>query len=527
MRQLEQRTEQPAAPRFSPPLQRRSRRRSPNRMISLLFACGLGWAIVPWGSAPGDLAPAWAEATDPAPSEADTSSTAPAETADSPVTPLDLSDLPDPALPTRPDPATIAPPPIAPPPIAAPIPSPPTSAATRPTIQLQSGQPPSGSSPAAAVPPPPQLPTSARTAGSNGSVLVFAERSSGCEATIQLGGDIPAGLCGYGQDRPPEFQGDMPYGIAVDGLGAFGGRSQQGANYYGRSAPPPALRGLGDRAFLFPFASLVPITSSFGWRLHPLFGDWRLHTGTDFGAAWGTPVYAVQSGQVTIADFLGGYGLTVVIQGENGTQEVLYGHLSEVFVQPGQQVTQGSPIGRVGSTGNSTGPHLHLELRQWGSEGWVALDAAPYFQQSQLATAQGAPGALGLPPFGPNAGTESDIDWELQTLGAGFIDGPTPLEEMVTWLLTQLVRVQELAQAAEAEGLNGPIDPAATAPTSDPTATSSLTDPAPNNSAITDPAVTGAAFIDSPASNPASPTSAASGPTSSNLQMSSARRARN
>ncbi len=486
-------------------------------MLSLLLTCGLGWAIVPWASAPGGLAPAWAEATDPAaPPEADTSGTAPAASPDSPVTPLDLSDLPDPALPTRPDPATIAPPPLAPPPIAAPLPSPPTSAATRPTIQLQSGQAPSGSSPAtAAVPPPPQLPTSTRTAGSaNGSVLVFAERSSGCEATIQLGGDIPAGLCGYGQDRPPEFQGDLPYGIAVDGLGAFGGRSQQGANYYGRSAPPPALRGFGDRAFLFPFASLVPITSSFGWRLHPLFGDWRLHTGTDFGAAWGTPVYAVQSGQVTIADFLGGYGLTVVIQGETGSQEVLYGHLSEVFVQPGQQITQGSPIGRVGSTGNSTGPHLHLELRQWGPEGWIALDAAPYFQQSQLATAQGAPGALGLPPFGPNSGTESDIDWELQTLGAGFIDGPTPLEEMVTWLITQLVRVQELAQAAEADGRGAPIDPAATNPTAiDPAATrAGLTDPAVTDPAVTDPAVTGAAFLDRPAST---------------LQMSSAQRNRN
>jgi len=88
----------------------------------------------------------------------------------------------------------------------------------------------------------------------------------------------------------------------------------------------------------------------------------------------GTPVLAAYAGKVAIADFLGGYGLTVTIDHNKGTQETLYGHLSEIFVKPGEVVKQGAVIGRVGSTGNSTGPHLHFELRQQTADGWVTLD---------------------------------------------------------------------------------------------------------------------------------------------------------
>jgi murein DD-endopeptidase MepM/ murein hydrolase activator NlpD len=125
---------------------------------------------------------------------------------------------------------------------------------------------------------------------------------------------------------------------------------------------------------MFPLTIPAPITSLFGWRIHPITGTRRFHAGTDLGASLGTPVLAADAGKVAIADWLGGYGLTVVLEHENFTQQTLYGHLSEIFVQPGEWVEQGTVIGRVGSTGNSTGPHLHFETRQLTDQGWVATD---------------------------------------------------------------------------------------------------------------------------------------------------------
>lgn len=138
---------------------------------------------------------------------------------------------------------------------------------------------------------------------------------------------------------------------------------------------PPGRLGNGNIRLIFPLSIPAPISSLFGWRIHPITGDARFHTGTDLAAPIGTPVLAAYAGQVAIADFLGGYGLAVAIDHTKGTQQTLYAHLSEVFVQAGDQVKQGDVIGRVGSTGNSTGPHLHFEFRQLTPDGWVALDA--------------------------------------------------------------------------------------------------------------------------------------------------------
>jgi murein DD-endopeptidase MepM/ murein hydrolase activator NlpD len=124
---------------------------------------------------------------------------------------------------------------------------------------------------------------------------------------------------------------------------------------------------------MFPLSVPSSITSLFGWRVHPITGDRRFHAGTDLGAAMGTPILAAATGQVEIADWVGGYGLTVILN-HTSAQQTLYGHMSEVFVQPGQLVQQGTVIGRVGSTGNSTGPHLHFEVRHLTSQGWVAID---------------------------------------------------------------------------------------------------------------------------------------------------------
>jgi murein DD-endopeptidase MepM/ murein hydrolase activator NlpD len=153
----------------------------------------------------------------------------------------------------------------------------------------------------------------------------------------------------------------------------------------GNVAPRPsqvdysiALRVLtpqsGDsKSLVFPLNVPAPITSVFGWRRHPITGDRRFHSGIDLGAAMGTPVLAAATGQVEMADYMGGYGLAVILN-HNSTQQTLYGHMSKIFVQPGQWVERGTAIGLVGSTGNSTGPHLHFEIRQLSPQGWVATD---------------------------------------------------------------------------------------------------------------------------------------------------------
>lgn len=148
-------------------------------------------------------------------------------------------------------------------------------------------------------------------------------------------------------------------------------------SYYNVTSRPAGRPNVGNANFMFPLAMPNAITSLFGWRIHPIAGDYRFHAGTDIGAPEGTPVLAAVAGQVITADFMGGYGLTVVVQHQDGNNLSLYGHLSEIFVQPGEQVEQGNVIGRVGTTGYSTGPHLHFEWRHLTPNGWVALDARP------------------------------------------------------------------------------------------------------------------------------------------------------
>lgn len=124
---------------------------------------------------------------------------------------------------------------------------------------------------------------------------------------------------------------------------------------------------------IYPLSAPAPTTSSFGWRTHPITGSRRFHSGVDIGAPTGAPVVAAGSGTIVSSGWLGGYGKAIVIQ-HNGVQQTLYGHLSEIFVQPGQIVEQGTVIGRVGSTGNSTGPHLHYETKVATPDGWIAVD---------------------------------------------------------------------------------------------------------------------------------------------------------
>jgi murein DD-endopeptidase MepM/ murein hydrolase activator NlpD len=107
------------------------------------------------------------------------------------------------------------------------------------------------------------------------------------------------------------------------------------------------------------------ITSGFGWRRHPISGGFKFHAGIDLAAPTGTPIVATAAGVVASADWYGGYGLCVTVDHQNG-YVTLYGHMSAISVSAGQQVQPGQPLGRVGSTGSSTGPHLHYELRRDG-----------------------------------------------------------------------------------------------------------------------------------------------------------------
>jgi murein DD-endopeptidase MepM/ murein hydrolase activator NlpD len=219
--------------------------------------------------------------------------------------------------------------------------------------------------------------------------IIFSERSTGCEMVVQTGqgltnlcGTVPtpavsptSGTTATGLSRFPSQPVALAPSPASRGMTSpiQGTVSSLRDDDY-RTYRPPARRGNGNLRLLFPLSIPAPITSLFGWRIHPITGDSRFHSGVDLGAPLGTPVLAALAGRVAIADFLGGYGLTVTLEHANGQQETLYAHLSEIFVKPGEAVKQGEVIGRVGSTGLSTGPHLHFEFRQLTEEGWVALD---------------------------------------------------------------------------------------------------------------------------------------------------------
>ena len=108
-----------------------------------------------------------------------------------------------------------------------------------------------------------------------------------------------------------------------------------------------------------------PITSEFGWRTHPIFGSARFHSGLDIGGDYGMPIHAAAGGVVIESGWIGGYGNTIMIEHGNGIV-TLYGHNESLAVGVGQQVNQGDVIAYCGSTGNSTGPHCHFEVRLGG-----------------------------------------------------------------------------------------------------------------------------------------------------------------
>ena len=172
------------------------------------------------------------------------------------------------------------------------------------------------------------------------------------------------------------------------------------------------------------------MTSPFGPRVHPITGEQSFHTGTDFGAPDGTVILAAADGTVTVAGPVSGYGNLIVIEHQIGGQTVAtaYGHMWDtgIHVHVGDRVSAGQHIGDVGSNGNSTGPHLHFEVRPGGTNA-EAVDAAKWLNNhgaANLPEATGEPTASGCGSpdavFFPNTGIDPpaknpDGSWPAQS----------------------------------------------------------------------------------------------------------------
>jgi len=147
--------------------------------------------------------------------------------------------------------------------------------------------------------------------------------------------------------------------------------AQQAANSGNYDIPANFVGG----QFLWPSATTI-ITSPYGYRIHPVTGKQRFHSGVDIGASYGTNIFAANSGTVVVSGYnSGGYGNYVVIN-HGGGYSTLYAHCSSLLVSAGQQVSQGQVIATCGSTGMSTGPHIHFEIQLNGQ----TTNPLQYFQ---------------------------------------------------------------------------------------------------------------------------------------------------
>jgi murein DD-endopeptidase MepM/ murein hydrolase activator NlpD len=148
----------------------------------------------------------------------------------------------------------------------------------------------------------------------------------------------------------------------------------------------------------------IKLTSSYGVRNDPFNGSHRMHQGIDIPGALGTPIYATADGVVSRAEWAGGYGNLVEITHGNGLQ-TRYGHMSKLIALPNQRVVRGQLIGLMGSTGRSTGSHLHYEVRIAGS----AVNPVPYLEGTNYEVALAAARSR-VAMGGPEARNRTDND---------------------------------------------------------------------------------------------------------------------
>ena len=180
-----------------------------------------------------------------------------------------------------------------------------------------------------------------------------------------------------------QVQPDDRFDLVIDHWRDAGGNTKSGALLYaalrrGSGGGVQLVRWtVGDRTGWFDpsrpqqriegFGQPVQghLTSAFGYRIHPILRFARFHAGVDIGAPWGTPVYAAEDGVVSAAGWAGGYGRQVRLDHAGGIQ-TSYAHLSQLLAVPGTRVRRGQVIGLVGSSGFSTGAHLHFEVKRFG-----------------------------------------------------------------------------------------------------------------------------------------------------------------
>jgi murein DD-endopeptidase MepM/ murein hydrolase activator NlpD len=170
--------------------------------------------------------------------------------------------------------------------------------------------------------------------------------------------------------RVQELEAESARITALLAAAAARQRAATGSGSSSSAGPPPP-----PSAFT-PLSNPLPrmvITSGFGYRIHPIYGSRRLHTGLDLDGETGDPIYAAAAGVVVSAGWRGGYGNCVIID-HGGGLATLYGHMSSIAMSTGQTVGQGDRVGLIGSTGASTGSHLHFEVRINGEP----VDPVPY-----------------------------------------------------------------------------------------------------------------------------------------------------
>jgi murein DD-endopeptidase MepM/ murein hydrolase activator NlpD len=175
-------------------------------------------------------------------------------------------------------------------------------------------------------------------------------------ATLQEQQELQLGLKAEAERRIDQWAGELT---------AYAREDAAIQSLIGRSAAPATTtinNPTNPSALGFQWPIQAPVTSEYGYRIHPVYGTRRLHAGMDLGAPRGTPIAASTDGVVIFAGTQGGYGRTVIID-HGGGITTLYGHMSEIGASQGQTVSRGDIVGFVGATGTATGNHLHFEVR--------------------------------------------------------------------------------------------------------------------------------------------------------------------
>ena len=198
-----------------------------------------------------------------------------------------------------------------------------------------------------------------------------AQIAAAVEVINQLENDIEAAKAEYAKAAAAEAAAQASINAIIAQMQAEEEAARQEAAENNQQYTGTGSTATGT--YIWPCPSSTYVTSAFGMREHPLFGDERPHSGIDIAGSAGSEVLAADSGTVAVATYSSSYGNYVTIYHSNGDY-TLYAHMSSLAVTAGQNVTQGDVIGYVGSTGWATGPHLHFEIRLNGQQ----VDPAPY-----------------------------------------------------------------------------------------------------------------------------------------------------